>query len=171
MSTTGGSKMSAASDVKLVPGQVVVDAWDFCLDSPDRRKDQANPTAPASNRRALVHDFNDGLTMNWGQDYPGGVTINGVVNVPTRLEVGDALEVTGAFRIGENRLTANETTLFGKVRVEGELQAAKLLVAFTSTIVGPQRVPIPVTIPIDVGSELATLKQKVAKLEKKIANM
>ena len=35
------------------------------------------PTGPRF-RRALVHDTNDGLTMNFGDDYPGGVTINGV---------------------------------------------------------------------------------------------
>jgi hypothetical protein len=63
--------MSAQSDVKLVPGQVIVDALDLCLDSPDRRKEQTNP-----HRRALVHDFDDGLTLNWDHDYPGGVKIN-----------------------------------------------------------------------------------------------
>jgi hypothetical protein len=26
-------------------------------------------------RRALVHDSNDGLTINFGRDYPGGVTV------------------------------------------------------------------------------------------------
>jgi len=43
---------------------------DLMLDSPSRRK---NNTA---HRRALVHDFDDGLTLNWSNDYPGGVSIN-----------------------------------------------------------------------------------------------
>jgi hypothetical protein len=30
-------------------------------------------------RRALVHDQNDGLTINYNGDYPGGVTINGTI--------------------------------------------------------------------------------------------
>jgi hypothetical protein len=73
--------MSAESDVKMVPGQVVVDAWDLCLDNPDRRPNpQANPNPDpnVSRRRALVHDFEDGLTINWDHDYPGGVILNGV---------------------------------------------------------------------------------------------
>lgn len=63
--------MSAISDIKLRPGQVVVDAWDLVVDSPDRRSN----TTPQ--RRALVHDYDDGLTINWAEDYPGGVTIQG----------------------------------------------------------------------------------------------
>jgi len=62
------------SDVKLVPGQVVIEAWDLALDAADRRK---IPKEKSPHRRALVHDFNDGLTINWGSDYPGGVTIQG----------------------------------------------------------------------------------------------
>lgn len=48
-----------------------------------------------SNRRALVHDTNDGLTINFAQDYPGGVTIRGPVRVPGSLMVGnlDVLDV------------------------------------------------------------------------------
>lgn len=71
-----------ATDVKLDAGPrgdtVVLDcgvvqanAFDFVLDSPFRHK------GPPGLRRALVHDFNDGLTMNWAGEYPGGVTING----------------------------------------------------------------------------------------------
>jgi hypothetical protein len=76
------------SDVKLVPGQVRVEACDLCIDSPDRRK-KDTPTAP--DRRALVHDFGDGLTINWAGDYPGGVTINGdAVRVVGKLEITTA---------------------------------------------------------------------------------
>ena len=32
-------------------------------------------------RRAFVHDFDDGLTVNWVNDYAGGVTINGVKKI------------------------------------------------------------------------------------------
>ena len=41
---------------------------DFMLDAPERRT-AANPF-----RRALVHNQNDGLTVNFAGDYPGGVT-------------------------------------------------------------------------------------------------
>jgi hypothetical protein len=42
--------------------------WDLWLDSPDRR---------IGVRRALVHDFNDRLTINAYGDYPNGVQIVG----------------------------------------------------------------------------------------------
>jgi hypothetical protein len=57
--------------VVLDGGVVQANAFDFVLDSPSRHK------GPPGLRRALVHDFNDGLTVNWAGDYPGGVTING----------------------------------------------------------------------------------------------
>jgi hypothetical protein len=63
------------SDVKLLDGQVKVEASDLCLDSRERRK---NDTLF---RRALVHDRGDGLTLNWAEDYPGGVTIMGKANM------------------------------------------------------------------------------------------
>lgn len=52
-------------------------ASDFMLDQPLRRR--AGVTKPF--RRALVHDENDGLTINFANDYPGGVTINGVAKI------------------------------------------------------------------------------------------
>jgi hypothetical protein len=144
--------MSANSDVRLQTGQVVIDAWDLCLDSPDRR----NPAYPTPYRRALVHDPNDGLTLNWGQDYPGGVTINGVVSVPQQLEVRGSSRLEGGVEV------------FGDTRLEGKLEVRKLLINFTTTIIGPQHVPIPITIQIDVASEIAALKEKVTALEKRL---
>ena len=38
-------------------------------------------------RRALMHDTGDGLTVNVGGDYPGGVTIRGTVRLPETLLV------------------------------------------------------------------------------------
>jgi hypothetical protein len=53
-------------------------SMDFILDNPQRNKGMGGPL-----RRALVHDFNDGLTLNWAGDYPGGVTIFGkTINLP-----------------------------------------------------------------------------------------
>ena len=54
-------------------------APDLLVDSPDRRR-PPNPAEPPQStiRRALVHDFNDGLTLNWAGDYPGGITLNNV---------------------------------------------------------------------------------------------
>jgi hypothetical protein len=86
--------MSAESDLRLRTGQVVVDAWDLCVDSADRR-DPHHKKRPA-HRRALVHDFHDGLTMNWANDYPGGVTLNRVRAVTTHK---DGIHLTGNVRM------------------------------------------------------------------------
>ena len=57
----------------LVAPVLRVEGHDVIVDSPERRK----PNGPAF-RRGLVHDQNDGLTINFNGDYPGGVTINGI---------------------------------------------------------------------------------------------
>jgi hypothetical protein len=70
------------TDIRLTDENVEIDAralqvtaWDLRLDHPDRRKNQSEF------RRALVHDFDDALTLNWGKDYPGGVHIRGTATV------------------------------------------------------------------------------------------
>jgi hypothetical protein len=55
-------------------------AADLILDSPARHKPGTRRL-----RRALVHDQQDGLTINFHRDYPGGVTINDVVELNNRL--------------------------------------------------------------------------------------
>jgi hypothetical protein len=44
---------------------------DLMLDAPSRR------IAQSGHRRAMVHDVNDRLTINYAGDYPNGVRING----------------------------------------------------------------------------------------------
>ena len=53
-----------------------VQGHDLLLDASDRRR----PGGPQF-RRALVHDGGDGLTVNFGNDYPGGVSLNGVAGI------------------------------------------------------------------------------------------
>jgi hypothetical protein len=52
------------------------------LDAAERRK--VGNDSP--HRRALVHDQNDGLTINFADDYPGGITLNGVAGVTPRQD-------------------------------------------------------------------------------------
>jgi hypothetical protein len=87
------SDMPIEPDLTLKDDKVIADACDFCLQSSSRR------TNKSPNRRALVHDPNDGLTINWDGDYPGGVTIRGKVTIsdglttegPTRLRGGNVV--------------------------------------------------------------------------------
>jgi hypothetical protein len=92
--------MSADPDIRLKTGQVVVDAWDLCLDSPDRRQFPHKMRPPM--RRAFVHDPDDGLTVNWENDYPGGVTLNGVRSVTAHregLRLGGPIHVDGKLEV------------------------------------------------------------------------
>ena len=116
----------------IVQGRVLkVVGSDLMLDSPERRKEHQSP-----NRRALVHDSRDGLTINFNGDYPGGVTVNGDVvvtgdlllggtsfkSIPTQLEFIkrtflsriDLLETTVL-----NRIDLLETTVTSLVELVG----------------------------------------------------
>ena len=57
-------------------------ASDFILDSPARRRGGQSPF-----RRALVHVVQDGSTINFAGDYPGGMTLAGNVVVTGDLKV------------------------------------------------------------------------------------
>ena len=52
-----------------------LEGHDVLIDSSERRKSNT------PFRRALVHDQGDGLTVNFANDYPGGVLLNGVVAI------------------------------------------------------------------------------------------
>lgn len=67
----------ATQQITVQCDNLKVEGHDFLLDSPSRRK----PGASSAFRRAVVHDQSDGLTINFGNDYPGGVTLNGVVAI------------------------------------------------------------------------------------------
>lgn len=84
----------ATEQVTVLCNNLNVQGHDFLLDSVERRK--AN--GPRF-RRALVHDQNDGLTLNFASDYPGGVTVNGPLNITGDIEFGithhDSILITG----------------------------------------------------------------------------
>jgi hypothetical protein len=114
-----------ATDIKLdqqggnwliLEGSVVkATAADLMLDSPARRRPGGGP-----HRRALVHDFQDGLTINFNGDYPGGVTVTGNLVVTGELKVaGLALSATlaslqsglGSIEMTKSRLETLETSV------------------------------------------------------------
>ncbi len=77
-----GEKVIVVGDLEVgqinaqANNQLKIKGWDLILDGPDRRGTSADPKI---SRRALVHDYGDKLTINYGNDYPGGVMINGKV--------------------------------------------------------------------------------------------
>ena len=84
----------SSEQVTVLCTNLNVQGHDLLLDSFQRRRVNG-PTF----RRALVHDQNDGLTMNFGGDYPGGVTVNGAVkltgDVEVRITHRDSILITG----------------------------------------------------------------------------
>jgi hypothetical protein len=112
----GGAKMAITeTDIKLLPVQVKMECYDLCLDcmDPARKK-----TDPAGMRRALVHNFDDGLTINYGGDYPGGVTIEGGVRVATATI--ETANIGSATIHGEARI---RNLLAHQMRMNGPLHA------------------------------------------------
>jgi hypothetical protein len=97
-------------------------ASDFMLDQPSRRK------GGGPHRRALVHDQNDGLTINFNGDYPGGVTLAGNLVVTGELTLAGvalsaAIDKLQSALIGLNsvdiRLSTIEQTVSSLVTLAG----------------------------------------------------
>lgn len=82
-------------------GPVRVVSRDLELDHPSRRgSDHADRP-----RRALVHDAQDGLTINFRGDYPGGVTVHGALRIRHNGRTVDVYE-----RIADLETTVRELT-------------------------------------------------------------
>jgi hypothetical protein len=126
--------------VVLDAGVVKATAFDFVLDSPQRH------TGRGANRRALVHDFSDGLTVNWDGDYPGGVTINGsIINLNTLTP-----DSPGAGDVQLTFFHPDELDQDGNPRIPGFNETVFLGELLTT-----------------LREEISSLKDRVAKLESK----
>ncbi len=105
----------ASEQVTVLCDNLNVQGHDFLLDSVQRRR--AN--GPRF-RRALVHDQTDGLTVNFGNDYPGGVTVNGSLkltgDVEIRITHRDSILITGQHPPTETLMLADVIkTLRGEI--------------------------------------------------------
>lgn len=115
---------------------------DFILASPGRR------SSPIGFRRALVHDAEDGLTINFNSDYPGGVTINSVTRISPKKPTG---------RINPLAVrTVPELSVDGGVRFVWD---------HGPRIAGPAKEEVSLQSVIeDLQREIAALKERVAAL-------
>ena len=144
------------TDIKLEPVQVKMECYDLCLDcmDPERKK-----TDPAGMRRALVHDFDDGLTMNWAKDYPGGVTINTLKTIdakPKMLTSPSAIHLTiyGNTKIADNLKVDNDVTIDGSLKLKGKFPPGGFA-------------PAGWTPYYDLKDKIHELEARIAALEKK----
>ena len=83
---------------------------DLLLDSPERRNGGSSRF-----RRALVHDWNDSLTINFGDDYPGGVRINDAALRLRCLHQGATPQLPKSGGVGELLVTRNVTSVEGTI--------------------------------------------------------
>jgi hypothetical protein len=90
---------------------------DFMLDSQNRRK------GGGPFRRAMVHDQNDGLTINFARDYPGGVTLIDV----RALQVGG--DITFGRRRGIRSPTSPESSAMVPTSLNGTISALQSEIA------------------------------------------
>ncbi len=89
----------------LVEGRVLKSTGsDFMLDSAARRQPGGGPF-----RRALVHDGNDGLTINFNGDYRGGVTVMGELAVTGDVAIGSVTSLLATIDSLQQSLSALET--------------------------------------------------------------
>jgi hypothetical protein len=168
--------MSANSDITLKGNQVVVDAWDLCLHSSDPDRNHGG----GQYRRALVHDSNDGLTVNWGNDYSGGVTLNGVKEISgNHIQMNGGLDCKGMLRLIGNPLnwTALHTDDTNRLVIESQgAQAKGILIKGPVKFEGPLSLSKPysravIDIPdlveeiVNLKNEIGLLKDRIAKLE------
>jgi hypothetical protein len=73
--------------------QLKVKCWDFILDWPDNRK------GSAQFRRALVHQNDDKLVINYGGDYSAGIKLDGRVEIPDMLTLGSSLRLSKGLNV------------------------------------------------------------------------
>jgi hypothetical protein len=149
------------SDIKLDGDGVIVEGkWtrlempDLMLDSPWSRQNQQGL------RRALVHDAQDGLSINWNGDYPDGVKIR------SRLQVKDYIRTRGIIIVPEESGEEVIPTPLppgsppggsGCWEMEGSLKCPFHLLSVLRDLY--RRV-------IELRKEVEALKQKVAELER-----
>jgi hypothetical protein len=114
---TGGTEINGQVRIEELHGHslnaIVCKTTDLILDSEERRS--GDHKSDKEMRRALVHNVNDGLTINYNGDYPGGVAIKGEVRVSDELIVGtpfDGIRITkGNIKLRTTKTpTVNEET-------------------------------------------------------------
>jgi hypothetical protein len=183
------------SDIRLEDEQVVVEGklyvqeiassnnqlkftgYDFLLDYHDRRKQGSDPT---QFRRALVHDYGDRLTLNYGEDYPGGVGIQGSVYVhdvyPLENSKLGGVGIHGSVYINDlyafenSKLFVNNDLWIVNPKAQSPQEDASLRITNRTIFVSTQDAYSKETV-LDLVQTIQDLQARVATLEKKIAGV
>ncbi len=164
-----------SDQVKIEGRQVVVNALDLCVDSSARRSEHNTP-----DRRALVHDDGDALTVNYAYDYPGGVTINGLKTINAKPHAPHVMSspsavhlmIAGNTKIGGNLHVdgtfATDVTFAGHVRFHAKESPGPAMYGTPHLPGQPPPQPPPPPAPLDLADVIYTLQQEIAALKKKV---
>ena len=148
----------------------VAEAWDIQLDHPERRK-SSEPT----NRRALVHNIEDGLSINYRGDYPAGVTIDGEVKCSDILE---SRRIVATHRLG----VSDDASLYvgGNAKFKKSPQVPDLFLTDLDTsgtnisiggnagIGGIGNINLPNLIGVSLVKTIKDLQNKIEELENRL---
>jgi hypothetical protein len=155
-----------ATDVKLDQGDgtflvlearvVKAVASDFMLDSSERRK------GGGPHRRALVHDQNDGLTINFANDYEGGVTINGALVIRDGERIRGGIFLNGPITIDGGIAMSRNLDLTGDIQFQ--IQHFNEIGDILSVPLPTETVSLAETVK-SLRSDILALQNRVAALE------
>lgn len=137
-SSTGTQAMASdiileEDQVRIVSGALKVEHSDFCLDA-DSRRSGANSDSP---RRAMVHDFGDRLTLNWGHDYPAGIALLGPVSVDHGMKIDGGLSASGEAIVSRLIVFSKKKESF-VVGLDGEVIPIGSVEGVASGLLSPQ---------------------------------
>jgi hypothetical protein len=162
--------MAMASDLKLDGERVRVEAWDLVLDAADRRKTQEGE------RRALVHDYQDGLTLNWGNDYPGGVKLYGVRHITKDPHFLTGVTISGGLHVNQGDFFFTGQRIYLKsdpenpagVQIHGNVHFSDAVVLSDKTTVRQSVSGTARPMQYNIFEEISNLRKEVAELKKKL---
>ena len=108
------------------------------LDSPLRRQPGSGPR-----RRALVHDAQDGLTINFDGDYPGGVTVVGNLVVTGHVQAGSIASINDAITALQDGLVSLQSlqAIDQATHIQSRLDTFERTVAQLVDMVGAAVIP------------------------------
>lgn len=156
---------------------IVTGATDLMIDNPDRRKIN-NVVQAGLYRRALVHGFNDVLTLNWDGDYKGGVRIvgplvaNGSLAVDGSVKSQAGLECKGNFKAGGQAQCVGDMAIGGYLSVNNAGSfVGDVTISFKTPISLPSLNGLtftPPTYSISVLAEITLLRSVVRDMTKQL---
>lgn len=134
----------------------VITGSDLELEDKSRRKSGRS----SLRRRALVHDFGDGLTLNWNKDYPGGLTFNGKALFKDESKFIENVDFGKPIKVNEDIILRINRHVFSKPQLGKEGR--------NNTTLPP---PLSEIADISLKQIIQELNNRISELEQKVAQL